>query len=94
MTAARKLSIIPCVENFEVLAQTSDKNDYTFGLSMEFSDQAAYQAHCDHPDHGAFIGTASRRLCGNRLCSNRVKQDLYVLGSVFERSGLTRRTLA
>ena len=46
---------IPGVEKFERLQQVSPKNDYRFGFSMEFADQAAYSGYNDHPDHVAFV---------------------------------------
>jgi hypothetical protein len=49
------LAEIPGVENFERLRQVSAKNDYRFGFSMEFADQAAYSSYNDHPDHVAFV---------------------------------------
>ena len=49
------LASIPGVENFERLRQVSPKNDYAFGFSMEFADQAAYGAYNDHPSHVAFV---------------------------------------
>ena len=52
---AKVLANIPGVEKFEQLRQTSMKNDYSFGFSMEFADQAAYSAYNDHPDHTAFV---------------------------------------
>jgi hypothetical protein len=52
---ARILVAIPGVENFEQLRQVSPKNDYDFGFSMEFADQAAYSLYNDHPDHVAFV---------------------------------------
>ena len=33
----------------------SKKNDYEFGFSMEFADQAAYDAYNDHPKHVKFV---------------------------------------
>ena len=39
----------------EQLRQVSRKNDYAFGFSMEFKDQAAYSAYNDHPAHVAFV---------------------------------------
>ena len=42
LTDARMLAAIPGVEKFEQLRQVSPKNDYRFGFSMEFADQAAY----------------------------------------------------
>jgi hypothetical protein len=55
LNAARSLAKIPGVERFESLRQVSAKNDYRFGLSMEFADQAAYSGYNDHPDHVAFV---------------------------------------
>lgn len=52
---ARMLAAIPGVEKFEQLREISPKNDYAFGFSMEFADQAAYSAYNDHPDHVAFV---------------------------------------
>ncbi|MEO3946088.1 Dabb family protein [Gorillibacterium sp. CAU 1737] len=49
------LSAIPSVENFCVLRQVSPKNDYAFGFSMEFADEAAYQSYNEHPSHVAFV---------------------------------------
>ena len=53
--AARRLAGIPGVEKFESLRQVSAKNDFGFGFSMEFADQAAYAGYNDHPDHTAFV---------------------------------------
>ena len=55
LEAARVLDAIPGVERFEQLRQVSPKNDYSFGFSMEFADQAAYTAYNEHPDHVAFV---------------------------------------
>lgn len=52
---AKVLAGIPGVEKFEQLRQVSPKNDYVFGFSMEFADQAAYSGYNDHPDHVAFV---------------------------------------
>lgn len=52
---AKVLAAIPGVEKFEPLRQVSPKNDYAFGFSMEFADQAAYSGYNDHPDHVAFV---------------------------------------
>lgn len=52
---ARALASIPGVERFEQLRQVSAKNDYDFGFSMEFADQAAYSGYNDHPVHVAFV---------------------------------------
>jgi hypothetical protein len=52
---AKILAAIPGVEKFEQLRQVSAKNEYRFGFSMEFADQAAYSAYNGHPDHVAFV---------------------------------------
>jgi quinol monooxygenase YgiN len=52
---AAKLANIPGVGNFQILEETSPKNDFDFGLSMEFADQAAYDGYNNHPDHVAFV---------------------------------------
>lgn len=52
---ARILSAIPGVDNFEVLDQVSSKCDFRYAFSMEFADQAAYDAYNAHPDHQAFV---------------------------------------
>jgi hypothetical protein len=43
------------VQKFERLRQVGKKNDYAFGFSMEFADQAAYDGYNIHPDHVAFV---------------------------------------
>jgi hypothetical protein len=55
LDAAKVLAAIPGVEKFEQLRQVSPKNDYAFGFSMEFADQAAYTGYNDHPYHVAFV---------------------------------------
>ena len=55
LKAADILAAIPSVEKFEKLRQVSAKNDYAFGFSMEFADQAAYDIYNAHPDHTAFV---------------------------------------
>ncbi|EJC66193.1 Stress responsive A/B Barrel Domain-containing protein [Rhizobium leguminosarum bv. viciae WSM1455] len=49
------LAKIPSVRNFEQLRQTSPKNDFAFGFSMEFDDQAGYDTYNLHPLHVAFV---------------------------------------
>ena len=55
LAAARALADIPGVAAFEQLRQTSPKNDFTHGFSMEFADQAAYDGYNEHPVHTAFV---------------------------------------
>jgi hypothetical protein len=55
LAAAEKLGEIPGVEAFEILAEVSPKNDFRFGISMEFADQAAYDGYNAHPEHRSFV---------------------------------------
>lgn len=55
LRAALALADIPGVERFEQLRQTSSKNEFAFGFSMEFADQAAYDGYNEHPMHVAFV---------------------------------------
>jgi hypothetical protein len=57
LATAAGLGAIPGVEAFEVLSEVSPKNGYRFGISMEFADQAAYDAYNAHPDHVRFVET-------------------------------------
>jgi len=52
---ALALAGIPGVQHFERLRQVSQKNGFRFGFSMEFADQAAYNAYDVHPTHVAFV---------------------------------------
>ncbi len=55
LRAARKLADIPAVKNFECLRQISVKNNFDFGLSMEFTSLEDYEAYNAHPDHVLFV---------------------------------------
>ena len=55
LAAAARLAAVPGVEAFEILRETSPKNGYRFGISMEFADAAAYAAYNEHPDHVRFV---------------------------------------
>jgi hypothetical protein len=55
LAAAERLSAVPGVEAFELLAEVSPKNGYRFGISMEFADRAAYEGYNEHPDHVRFV---------------------------------------
>ena len=55
LDAAERLAGIPGVEAFELLAEVSPKNDYRFGISMEFADRSAYERYNEHPDHVRFV---------------------------------------
>ena len=49
------LKPISGVQDFRVLKQTSQKSNLAFGLTMNFADQAAYDAYNNHPDHVNFV---------------------------------------
>jgi Stress responsive A/B Barrel Domain len=53
--ALRSLTEIPGVEAFEILREVSPMNDYSFGLSMEFSGADVYAAYNEHPAHTRFV---------------------------------------
>jgi hypothetical protein len=55
LVAAARLAEIPGVEAFEILRETSPKNSYRFGISMEFAGPDAYTAYNEHPDHVRFV---------------------------------------
>lgn len=57
LSAACALANIQGVRKFECLRQTSDKNPFTFGLSMEFDTPADYDRYNTHPAHTAFVQT-------------------------------------
>ena len=55
LSAADVLAEIPGVMIFEKLRQTSTKNNFAFGFSMEFENQTAYDGYNIHPLHVAFV---------------------------------------
>jgi heme-degrading monooxygenase HmoA len=55
LAAIQRLAAIPGVEAFELMREVSPKNDYRYGLMMEFADAAAYRAYNEHRDHVAFV---------------------------------------
>ena len=55
LTAAANLKDIPGVDNFEVLNQVGKKNNFTYGLSMEFANMDAYEGYNNHPQHVDFV---------------------------------------
>ena len=57
LDAIAALGRIEGVEAFELLREVSPKNDFSFALTMEFADEAAYRAYDGHPDHVAFVGS-------------------------------------
>jgi hypothetical protein len=73
LDAARRLGEIPGVESFDVLAEVSPKNAFRFGISMEFADQAAYEAYNQHPDRPLRPRTLAER--GRGLPRDRLLGD-------------------
>ncbi len=53
--ARRTLTAIPGVSAFTVSRQVSPKSDLAWQFSMEFADQAAYDAYNVHPAHVDFV---------------------------------------
>ena len=54
-TARRELTSIPGVEAFSISRQVSAKSDLAWHFSMEFADQAVYDAYNEHPTHVGFV---------------------------------------
>jgi hypothetical protein len=57
LDAIRRLEAIPGVEAFELTREVSPKNDYRFGLTMEFADRIAFGSYNEHPEHVKFVET-------------------------------------
>lgn len=57
LRAARELASIPGVQGFLALRSLGEGNGLPLSLSMEFADQAAYDAYNAHPRHRAFVET-------------------------------------
>jgi hypothetical protein len=55
LATAARLAEIPGVDTFEILRETSPKNAYRHGISMEFACPDAYTAYNEHPDHVRFV---------------------------------------
>jgi len=53
--ALKALEDIYGVEKMEVSRQTSTKNKFKYGFSMEFASNEIYQAYSIHPQHDAFV---------------------------------------
>ncbi len=55
LNKAASLSSISGVQQFRVLKQTGSKNNFDYGLSMQFSSQQDYDAYNNHPEHVDFV---------------------------------------
>ena len=49
------LAAIDGVQDFQLLEDVGDKNDFSHGATMVFTDREAYDAYNEHPDHQAFV---------------------------------------
>lgn len=52
---ARELGDLPGVQDFEVLQQVGQKNEFTHALTMNFTDQESYDGYNNHVAHLAFV---------------------------------------
>lgn len=55
LNEARKLSSLPNVHKFECLKEIGLKNNFDFGLSMEFDNMHDYETYNNHPNHISFV---------------------------------------
>lgn len=53
-----ELAKIPGVEAFRHVREVSPKNAFRHGVLMLFTDQFAYEAYNEHPDHVRFVNEA------------------------------------
>lgn len=55
LEAIKKLSNLPTVQKFECLKEIGKKNNFDFGVSMEFKNMSDYEAYNTHPAHVDFV---------------------------------------
>ena len=55
LSEAMKLATIPKVNNYEIVKEVSPKNEFQYGLYMEFDSEADYQFYCEHELHVNFV---------------------------------------
>ena len=60
LEAALELAHLPTVQKFECLKQIGSKNNFDFGLSMEFENRQDYQSYSNHLDHISFVNNVWR----------------------------------
>ncbi len=53
--AVNTLITIPGIVNFRCVKQTSKKNDFDYGIIMEFDTQKEYDYYATHPLHSHFV---------------------------------------
>jgi hypothetical protein len=49
------LSSVPLVRDFRACRQTSPKNDFDFGFTMEFENKDSYEEYNKHPSHVDYV---------------------------------------
>jgi hypothetical protein len=59
--AAKNLASLPGVKNFKCVKQISQKNNFDYGLTMDFQNEKDYQGYCDHPEHVEFVEQVWKR---------------------------------
>lgn len=52
---ALDLGAIKTVHNLRCVKEVSPKNNFDFGLIMQFENQEAYDTYNNHPDHQSFV---------------------------------------
>ena len=57
LKAGNALANLPMIQNFKCYKQTSQKNDFDFGFSMEFATYADYKAYNENPQHVDFVSS-------------------------------------
>jgi len=55
LAQAVALKSINTVMNMTQVTEIGKKNDFDWGLTMQFKNQADYDAYSNHPDHVAFV---------------------------------------
>ena len=50
-----QLKRISSIKNFAYVREVSPKNEYRFGLILQFKDQDSYNFYNEHPDHRNFV---------------------------------------
>ena len=55
LAECEKLEGISGVLNYQIVKETSPKNDFSFGLVMNFENQEDYDSYNNDPSHVAFV---------------------------------------
>ena len=53
--AVNALINIPGILNFRCVVQTNKKNDFDYGIAMEFNTEKEYEYYANHPLHSHFV---------------------------------------